>query len=83
MIKNTGIKRKVDELGRIVIPMEIRKQFNIEIQDELEIFIDRNFIMLKKYEPRCIFCGNEKGVIEFSERLICNKCLEKLQMVNK
>ena len=55
-MKNTGIIRRADELGRIVIPMEIRNRFNIKEKDPMEIYVDSNSIILKKYEPNCLFC---------------------------
>ena len=62
-MKATGIVRKVDELGRIVLPIELRRTLNIRHEDPIEIFVDGDYIMLKKYEPACIFCGNAKDVI--------------------
>jgi len=61
-MKSTGIVRKVDELGRIVIPIELRRTLDIEIKDALEIYVDRDQIILKKYEPACLFCGNARDV---------------------
>ena len=61
-MKATGIVRKVDELGRIVLPIELRRTLNIEIKDPIEIFVDEDYILLKKYEPCCIFCGSAKTV---------------------
>lgn len=77
-MKATGIIRKVDELGRVVIPIEIRNKFNISEKDELEIYVDSSSIVLKKYEPNCIFCGNPKDLIEYKGKLICNKCSKKI-----
>ena len=79
MAKNTGMIRKVDELGRIVIPMEIRKKFNIEEKDELEVFVEGNTIILKKYEPYCTFCGEKKAKHTLYDKLICDKCLEEIK----
>lgn len=79
MFKNTGIIRKVDELGRVVIPIEIRNQFNIIEKDPLEIYVEGSAIILKKYQPNCIFCGSSEELIEYSEKLICQKCCEKLK----
>lgn len=78
MIKSTGIVRKMDELGRVVIPMELRNQFKIAEKDPIEIFVDGSSIVLRKYEPNCIFCGSTKNLIEYNEKLICNKCAEKI-----
>ena len=61
-MKSTGIIRKVDELGRIVLPIELRRTLDIDDNDSLEIFIEENTIILKKYQPACIFCGNARDV---------------------
>jgi len=78
-MKSTGIVRKVDELGRIVIPKELRKTFNIGEKDALEIFVDGNKIILKKYEPACIFCGQTKDNINYKGKNICPACVEQLK----
>ena len=77
-MKSTGIIRRVDELGRVVIPMEIRNQFNIVEKDPIEIYVEGSCIVLKKYEPNCIFCGNTKNLISYKDKLVCSKCAEKL-----
>ena len=78
-MNSTGITRKVDDLGRIVLPMEIRNKFNINPKDSLEIFIDDDKIVLKKYQPCCIFCGNTSDNILYKDKRICRKCVEKLK----
>lgn len=78
-MKSTGIVRKVDELGRVVIPIEIRNQFEIAEKDPIEIYVDGSSIILKKYEKSCFFCGNTKKIIEYKNKLICNKCLEQIK----
>lgn len=78
-MKSTGIVRRVDELGRIVIPIELRRTLDIEIKDSLEIFVDGEQIILKKYSPSCIFCGNAKDVINYKGKNICQTCLEELK----
>ncbi|MBE6066777.1 MAG: AbrB/MazE/SpoVT family DNA-binding domain-containing protein [Clostridium lundense] len=78
-MKSTGIVRRVDELGRIVIPIELRRTLDIEIKDSLEIFVDGEQIILKKYSPSCIFCGNAKDVINYKGKNICQGCLEELK----
>ena len=75
-MKSTGIVRKVDELGRIVLPIELRRTLDIEVKDALEIYVDGSQIILKKYEPACIFCGNAKNVIHFKGRNLCEDCLK-------
>ena len=77
-MKSTGIVRKVDELGRIVLPIELRRTLDIAVKDALEIYVDEGTIILKKYEPSCIFCGTSKDVISFKGKNICPKCLEEL-----
>ena len=77
-MKATGIVRKVDELGRVVIPIELRNKFDIKVKDPIEIFVDSNSIVLKKYEPNCVFCGNTKNLVSYNEILVCGNCIEKL-----
>ncbi|AUM99619.1 AbrB/MazE/SpoVT family DNA-binding domain-containing protein [Clostridium botulinum] len=77
-MKSTGIVRKVDDLGRIVIPKELRRIFNIEEGDGLEIYTEGEQIILKKYEPCCIFCGEAKEVINYKGKNICKSCLKEL-----
>lgn len=77
-MKSTGIVRRVDELGRVVIPIELRNKFDIKVKDPIEIYVQDNSIVLKKYEPNCIFCGNSKNLIDYNEKLICKKCAEKI-----
>ncbi len=78
MMKSTGIVRKVDELGRVVIPIELRRTLDIEEKDSLEIYVDGEKIILKKYEPACVFCGNANGVVHFKGKNVCKNCLELL-----
>ncbi len=78
-MKSTGIVRKVDELGRIVLPIELRRTLDIAEKDALEIYVDDGTIILRKYEPSCIFCGASCDVITFKGKNICPKCLEELK----
>lgn len=78
-MKSTGIVRKVDELGRVVIPIELRRTLNIEEKDSLEIYVDGEHIILKKYEPACIFCGNAKDVVQYKGKNICPACMEEFR----
>ena len=78
-MKSTGIVRKVDELGRVVIPIELRRSLDIDVKDALEIFVDGEQIVLKKYAPACIFCGQAKDVTVFKGKNICPACLEELK----
>lgn len=82
-MKSTGIVRRMDELGRVVIPIEIRNKFDIKVKDPVEIFVDGSSIVLKKYEPNCVFCGNTKNLVEYSDKLVCNKCAKKLAALSE
>ncbi|WP_459482076.1 AbrB/MazE/SpoVT family DNA-binding domain-containing protein [Clostridium saccharoperbutylacetonicum] len=78
-MKATGIVRKVDELGRIVIPKELRKTMDINECDPMEIYTDEDQIILKKYEPTCIFCNEGKDVINYKGKNICTRCLDEMK----
>ena len=78
-MKSTGIVRKVDELGRIVLPIELRRTLDIAERDALEIYVDGPSIVLKKHQSSCIFCGDSKNVISFMNKNICASCLKQLQ----
>jgi transcriptional pleiotropic regulator of transition state genes len=78
-MKATGIVRKIDDLGRIVIPKETRKVLGIEAGDSIEIFTEGETLILKKYEPYCIFCGEASGVVEYKGKKICKSCLKELK----
>ncbi len=77
-MKSTGIIRRMDELGRVVIPIEIRNQFNIAQRDPIEIYVDGSSIILRKFEPNCIFCGNTKNLVAYHDKLICHECSTKI-----
>ncbi len=79
-MKSTGILRTVDRMGRIVIPKEIRSLLDIENEkDKLEILVDEDRIVLKKYAPACMFCNSLKESVSYGGRTICKKCIEELE----
>jgi transcriptional pleiotropic regulator of transition state genes len=78
-MKSTGIVRKIDELGRIVLPIELRNSMGLSPKDTLEIFVDDEKIILKKYQPACIFCGSADDVVSFADKRVCKACLERLK----
>lgn len=78
MMKSTGIVRKVDELGRVVIPIELRRTLNIAEKDALEIYVDGDRIILRKYEPACVFCGNAESVANFKGKNVCHSCISEM-----
>ena len=79
-MKSIGITRKGYELGRIVIPIELRRTLDIAEKDALEIYVDGEQIILKKYEPACIFCGDARDVVNYKGKNICKNCMEELKV---
>ena len=77
-MKSTGIVRKVDELGRIVLPIELRRTLGIEEKDRIEIFVDGESIILRKYQPGCIFCDNATDIINYKGKNICPDCIRAM-----
>lgn len=78
-MKSLGIVRKIDELGRIVLPIETRKRLDIGPKDPVEIFVEKDRVILKKYEPCCIFCGDADNIVNYKDKKICQKCLDELK----
>ncbi len=78
-MKSTGIVRKLDQLGRIVIPKELRTTFDIKETDPIEIFVDGTDIVLRKYQQSCVFCGEADNLVEFNGKVVCACCLKKLK----
>ena len=81
-MKSTGIVRKIDALGRIVLPIELRKHMEIATGDDIEIFVEGSTIVLEKYSPSCLFCGSKEALIEFCSKNVCKTCREKLAKDN-
>lgn len=80
-MKSTGIVRKVDELGRVVIPIEIRRNFDLNEGDPMEIYVDGQHVVLRKYQPQCIFCGEAKDVRNLRGKNMCPKCIDELKNI--
>lgn len=78
IMKSTGIVRKVDELGRIVLPIELRRNLDIEERDALEIYLDGDKIVLQKYEPACVFCGSARGLVSHRGKNVCCECIRSM-----
>ena len=78
-MKSTGIVRKVDELGRIVLPIELRHTLGIGPKDSLEIYVDDNTVILRKYQPACIFCDDARDVVSFKGKNVCVNCIRAMQ----
>ena len=80
-MKSIGITRKIDNLGRVVIPKELRKRLNIDEGDSVEIFVEDDKIIFSKYNPGCHFCGEASNNINYKGQLICEKCLKELKNI--
>ncbi|MGN0976672.1 MAG: AbrB/MazE/SpoVT family DNA-binding domain-containing protein [Faecousia sp.] len=77
-MKSTGIIRKVDDLGRIVLPIELRRTLDIAERDELEIYIENERIILQKYEPACVFCGSSRDLVSYRRKNVCQDCIRQM-----
>ena len=77
-MKTTGIIRKVDDLGRIVLPIELRRMLDIAERDEMEIFMENDSIILQKYEPACLFCSSGRGLVSYKNKNVCRECIRKM-----
>ncbi len=78
-MKSTGIVRKLDQLGRIVIPKELRTTFDIKETDPIEIFVEGTDIILRKFQQTCVFCGEAENLVNFNGKVVCSGCLKKLK----
>ena len=78
-MKSTGIVRRIDDLGRIVLPIELRRTLDIGERETMEIFVDGSSVVLKKYRPTCIFCDSARDIAIFKGKNICPKCLSELK----
>lgn len=79
MKKATGIVRKIDELGRVVLPKELRRTLSLEEGNGLEIYVNGDEIILKKYQPGCALCGNMEQLYHSNDKLVCSKCVDALK----
>lgn len=77
-MKTSGIIRRMDELGRVVLPIEIRRSLDIEERDPIEITVDGDHIILKKYQQTCIFCSEAEDLLDYCDKRVCRECLKKL-----
>ena len=77
-MKTTGMIRQLDSLGRIVLPIELRRTLDINTKDMLEIMVEGNCVILRKYEPNCLFCGSNGGLTPYKDKMICKRCLKEI-----
>lgn len=77
-MKATGIVRRIDELGRIVLPIELRRTMDIEERDRVEIYLEDDLIIVRKFEQTCLFCGAARNLIAFKEKSVCRDCIRAL-----
>lgn len=82
-MKSIGVSRPVDNLGRIVIPIELRRGMDISQGDLIEIYTQGEYIVLEKCKKSCVFCGSNDVSIEYEEKLLCENCFDKLQNIKK
>lgn len=82
-MKSTGVVRQLDTLGRIVLPIELRRTMDIGVKDMIEIFVEDDQIILKKYHPSCIFCSDARDVAPYKGKLVCKNCLNELRGESK
>ncbi|MBU5671985.1 MULTISPECIES: AbrB/MazE/SpoVT family DNA-binding domain-containing protein [Paenibacillus] len=80
-MKPAGVVRKVDQLGRIVLPKSLRKRYQMNEGDPVEILVQGDHIILERYRPKCVFCGSMEQVAEFKERSICTQCLHEMNQL--
>lgn len=78
-MKSTGVVRKVDELGRIVLPIELRRSLDIAEKDALEIYVYGERVILKKYQPACVFCGEARDISNYKGKNICSECMKDIK----
>lgn len=77
-MKSTGIVRKVDELGRIVLPIELRRTLDIEEKDEIEFCLEGDKLILRKYEESCLFCSATRDLVTYMGKNVCVDCIRKM-----
>lgn len=80
-MKTTGIIRQLDTLGRIVLPIELRRTIGIGSKDMIEIFVEGSSVILRKYEPDCLFCGGSRDLTPYKDKMICARCLTELRQL--
>jgi transcriptional pleiotropic regulator of transition state genes len=78
-MKAVGIARRVDQLGRVVLPKELRDTLDMKPGDPIEMYPDGELLYMKKYLPECIFCESTEEVLEYKEKIICKKCIKELK----
>ena len=80
-MKSTGVVRQLDNLGRVVLPIELRRTMDISVKDPLEVFVEGEDIILRKYQPGCVFCGEAADLVAYKDKRICRKCIQKLNVL--
>lgn len=77
-MKSVGIVRKIDNLGRLCLPVEIRRILGLKLNSPMEFYMDGENVVIRKYDPSCVFCGGVEHTVKFGEKLICPKCLNSI-----
>ena len=81
-MKSVGVVRKIDALGRVVLPIEIRRNLNLANEDCVEIFVEGDSVILKRWNPTCVFCGSTEQTKVYKEKVICESCLNDITAGN-
>ncbi len=82
-MKSTGIVRDVDNLGRIVLPIELRRTLGINLKDAVEIYTENDTIVLRKFQQACVFCGANESLTDFKDKKICTRCMNEILLSQK
>ena len=77
-MKSTGVVRQLDNLGRVVLPIELRRTMDISVKDPLEVFVEGDSIILRKFQESCVFCGGTDSLLSFREKLLCPACAKAI-----
>lgn len=82
-MKPAGVVRKIDQLGRVVLPKPLRKRYQMNEGDPIEILVEGDQIILERYRPKCVFCSLIDGVSEFKNRYICSQCMQEMTCLSR
>lgn len=78
-MKNTGVCKTVDDLGRIVLPKEIRKSLGFDIRSSVELYVEGDSLIIKKAKSNCVFCSSNDNLVEFNGKMVCQDCINNLK----
>lgn len=79
LMKDTGVVRKIDPLGRLVIPIEVRRELGLNENEPVEMYVENKRVIIEKYNPSCLICGETENVKKINEKSICDSCINKIK----